>query len=87
MTLNETAKLMLSEDYKERFIAEYWQVRNRVQKLKSMLIKWEDGMLNFTPSCSKELLSHQCDVMIEYRDILEERAKIEGIDLYGINNN
>lgn len=37
MELADTAKMMLSEDYKERFRAEYGQVAIRYQKLKAML--------------------------------------------------
>ena len=40
MELKDTAAMMLSEDYKERFRAEYGQLRLRYQKLKSMLDRW-----------------------------------------------
>ena len=34
MDLKQTTDLMLSQDYKERFIAEYWQTKIRYEKLK-----------------------------------------------------
>ena len=39
--LSDTQHLMCSADYKERFIAEYWQVKLRRDSLHKMLIKWE----------------------------------------------
>ena len=29
MTINDTVQLMTSDDYRKRFIAEYWQTKNR----------------------------------------------------------
>ena len=51
MELKDTAAMMLSEDYKERFRAEYGQLRLRYQKLKSMLDRWDQGMMEFEPTC------------------------------------
>lgn len=67
--------------YQQRFIIEYRQLADRCEKLRNMLDRWNAGTLDFTPSCPYELLSRQLDHMNEYRIILEERAKIEGIDL------
>lgn len=39
MGLKDTIKMMESNDYKERFRAEYWQVRIRLEKLESMIKK------------------------------------------------
>ena len=39
MELNETVKLMRSVDYKERFIAEYWQLKIRTEKLQAFLTR------------------------------------------------
>ena len=41
MTLKDTIKLMESEDYKERFKAEYYQTKIRYNKLHEMIIKYE----------------------------------------------
>lgn len=69
------------EPYQQRFVIEYRQLADRCEKLRNMLDRWNAGTLDFTPSCPYELLSSQLNHMNEYRLILEERAKIEGIDL------
>lgn len=47
--LKDTVDFMCSDDYKERFQAEYRQVEIRRDKLLAMLQKWNIGELNFTP--------------------------------------
>ena len=81
MELVETADMMESPDYKERFKAEYWQTKIRWRKLHRMLVKYEAGTLGFEPSCSLELLKKQAFHMGNYIHILEIRAEIESIDL------
>lgn len=81
MQLNETIELMVSADYKERFKAEYLQLKIRMQGLSAMLEKYKAGILNFTPSCSYDLLHGQFKAMDMYASYLEERAVIEDIDL------
>lgn len=54
--LNKTIKLMERKDYKERFKAEYYQTKIRYTKLHNMLVKYEAGKLDFTPTCSIDLL-------------------------------
>lgn len=81
MKLNETANMMNSEDYKERFKAEYLQLKIRIDGLTDMLIKMENNMLNFTPKCSYDLLNGQLKAMKLYAEYLIERATIEDIDL------
>lgn len=77
----ETKEAMTSEDYKERFKAEYWQLKHRVFGLGVMLSDWDYGQLDFEPTCPKDLLESQLKVMESYKTILEERAILEGIDL------
>lgn len=79
--LKETVDLMLSPDYKERFKAEYYQLRIRYLKLKNLLAKWNNNELDFEPSCPKGLLMWQLHDMELYLYHLGERAKIEGIEL------
>lgn len=79
--LAETIELMQSEDFKERFKAEYWQTKIRHSKLSEMLMKYEAGTLDFEPKCPNTLLVWQRDVMKRYLFVLEERARFEGIDL------
>lgn len=81
MELRKTIVLMNSNDYKERFIAEYLQTKIRYNKLDDMTVKYEAGTLNFTPTCSLELLKEQKKHMGNYIRCLKIRAEIEGIDL------
>lgn len=79
--LAATAEGMVSPDYKERFIAEFVQVKNRYHGLKTMIDKWDEGSLTFTPTCPRETYNFQLRAMKDYMDILIVRAKIEGIEL------
>ena len=81
MELKDTVKMMQSDDYKERFKAEYYQLKIRHQKLDERLRKWAEGKLPFTSVCSKGLLSEQLVYMEWYLRTLERRAKIEDIEL------
>lgn len=81
MQLNDTVGMMNSADYKERFRAEYIQLKIRMNGLSNMLKKYKEGTLNFIPSCSYDLLNGQFKSMDMYASYLEERATIEGIDL------
>ena len=81
MQLKDTIEMMTSEDFKERFKAEYYQLLFRLNALTSMLYKWKNNTLDFEPKCSKEILEQQVIFMQAYIDILRLRAKIEGIDL------
>ena len=81
MKLNETCELMVSNDYKDRFRAEYYQLDNRIEGLHKMLIKYQDGTLKFSPVCSYDLLNSQLKIMELYRGILEERAVKEEVEL------
>jgi hypothetical protein len=79
MELKDTIELMTSSDYKDRFIAEYQQLKIRVDKLSIMLDKYSEGSLNFTPKCSYDLLLDQYLAMLNYQECLEQRAKEEEI--------
>ena len=68
-------------DWKERFVQEYKELKERYNKLHRMLIKYEAGTLDFTPNCSLELLKEQKRYMGEYLRVLEIRSEIENIDL------
>lgn len=81
MELKDTITLMQSADFKERFKAEYFQLKIRRSGLKNMLDKWKNGTLDFEPMGPFHLLRKQLLVMDEYLEVLEERAKIEGVDL------
>ena len=81
MELKDTLELMNSSDYKDRFKAEYWQAKIRYDKLDDMTVKYEANTLNFTPTCSLELLKEQKKYLGNYINTLKIRAEIEGIKL------
>lgn len=81
LTLERTAELMLSGDYRERMAAEWVQVKIRLSRLQSMLDDYREGKLNFEPTCPITLLREQALVMQEYVDILEKRIELEGISI------
>ena len=81
MELIDTVDLMTSNDYKDRFMAEYYQVKIRYQKLKSILDKYEEGTLDFEPNCSISLLMIQRDIMEDYLNVLQDRAIVENIEI------
>lgn len=79
ITLKDTVELMLSDDYKDRFKAEYFQTKLRYEKLHRMIVKLEADKLGFDRSIIT--LREQALHMGEYLHVLEIRAEIEGIDL------
>ena len=81
MKLNETVEMMNSDDFKERFRAEYYQLKIRLNGLAQMLLKYERNELGFKPKCSFDLLNGQLRIMELYLEYLEERAEIENIEL------
>lgn len=79
--LPATAILMNSADYRDRFKAEYNQLVIRYKGLKCMLEKWDNGTLEFKPTCPRSTYNMQIDAMVNYIAILEARAVMEGIEL------
>lgn len=67
--------------HQKRFVEEYRQLTQRLSKLDKMLNRYAAGTLGFEPDCPIRLLQEQRRVMSEYVDIMEARAKFEGIDL------
>lgn len=81
MQLKETINLMQSDDYKDRFKAEYWQTKIRYDKLHKMIVRYEAGTLDFTPDCGIHILKDQAGAMGNYLYALEVRAEFEHINL------
>lgn len=79
--LIDTVEFMLSNDYKERFISEYYQTEIRYNKLHEMIVRYEANTLDFEPKCSIDILKKQASYMGNYLYMLEVRAEIEGIEL------
>lgn len=57
--LANTCEGMVSPDYKDRFKAEYLQLKNRLNGLKRMLNDWDNGKLTFTPTCPRTIYNDQ----------------------------
>lgn len=83
MELRDTVEMMNSADYKERFKAEYYQTAIRYGKLKAMVDKYNNGTLEFKPTCPMSIYDIQLRTMRDYLTILEARAAIEGVGLDG----
>lgn len=81
MNLNETVDMMNSNDYKDRFRAEYYQLKIRFDKLNNMLVKHDAKTLGFVPDCPIAVLKAQLSVMHQYLYVLQVRAEIEDIEL------
>lgn len=79
--LQETVYAMTSDDYKQRFIAEYTQVVIRANKLVDVINRYFNETLEFKPECGICLIVEQYMVMKHYIEILQKRAEIENIDL------
>jgi hypothetical protein len=79
--LKDTVDGMLSSDYKERFKAEYYQLKIRFDKLYSMVRKWDERRLDFAPTCPREIYDDQLKYMYNYLKVLKNRAEIENIEL------
>ena len=67
---------MNSEDYKERFIAEYKQLVIRYKGLRNMLEKWDKDELNFKPTCPRSTYYMQIRAMEDYIAVLEALSLI-----------
>lgn len=88
-----TVDLMCSDDYKNRFRAEYYQTKIRYERLKRFNTEIEAARYGrHNPfgeleckmpkhDCPDDLLLEQQRVMGNYLHLLELRAEIEGIEL------
>lgn len=83
MELKDTAAMMASEDYRERFKAECLQLEIRTGRLLAFIRKCEDAKIEGRPEpehdCPLALLRAQFDAMAEYLGILRKRSRIEGV--------
>lgn len=79
--LRDTIDLMSSDDYKERFVAEYLQTKIRYNNLHKIIVKYDAGTLNFELKTPILILKNQKSFMGQYLNQLEIRAEIEGITL------
>jgi hypothetical protein len=90
LSLDDTIELMQSDDYRDRFKAEYLQAELRYTRLKKFNTKIEAARITEHTTKEVDMPKHDCPdyllkdqerAMCEYLRILEVRAVIEGIDL------
>lgn len=81
MELEDTTKMMNNEYYKERLREEYYQLKVRTDNLTTMLNKYYNKTLEFTPASDIEVFERQHSAMKKYLFYLYMRAKDEGIEL------
>ena len=62
MDMKKITKMMQSEDYKERFKAEYWQLKDRYEKLKAFNTKIEAAQASIRP---REFWEEKPEITIE----------------------
>lgn len=86
MTLTQTVSKMLSDDYEDRFIAEYYQTKIRYNKLRHLITQIAAGTAEVTSKCPLHVLKAQLDDMDQYLADLEVRAEVEDIDLQAAGN-
>lgn len=79
--LMDTAIGMCHSDYKERFKAEFNQLKIRHDRLVEICKSWDAGTLKFTPTCPREIYDEQLKAMEAYLEVLKKRAEIEAVDL------
>ena len=87
MELKDTVKGMTSEDYRERFVAEYQQLKIRYGKLRKYCNSIQSAQLSGDTEkepphdCPLQLLQRQLRVMGQYLHVLELRADIEEVEI------
>ena len=82
--LKDTVALMESDNYQERFIAEYWQTKIRYERLKkynNAIEAHKDTEAEPPHTCPLEVLRAQEKAMARYLGILEKRVAIEQIPI------
>lgn len=79
--LKDTIELMTSSDWKDRFIAEYLQLKIRYEKLHKMIIKRDLGKCDFNTPVSLVSWKTQNYHMGLYLNELEKQAVMHGIEL------
>lgn len=76
--LKDTISLMTSDDYKDRLLAEYWQLKIRHQKLQVAIAR-KSQRLDRNTKTPIDVLQAQSHVMERYLNLLRLRAREEDI--------
>lgn len=89
--LSQTCEMMCSKDYRERFKAEFYQLKIRTEKLENFLAKinsqyhYANDIIEenkIKHDCDEYILAEQLENMKRYIFILKQRAVIENIDIF-----
>lgn len=80
--LKDTINFMISDDYKDRLLAEYWQLKIRHQKLQVAIAR-KSQRLDRDTKTPIDALQVQLHVMERYLNLLKLRAREEGIIIGG----
>lgn len=81
MKLDDTVEFMLSNKYKERLAAEYWQLKYRYEKLKKAVDEHKSGVNTSKLTCIIGFYEQQLECMMKYLEILELRALVDDVTL------
>ena len=81
MELKDTVDLMTSADWKDRFVAEYLQVKIRYDKLLKLIIRRDAGKCDFDTPIPLESWKTQLHHMFLYLCELEKQAILHDIEL------
>jgi hypothetical protein len=81
MELKDTVELMNSNNWKDRFLAEYLQTKIRFEKLHKMVVKMILGKCEFDTLVPLDVWREQLRFMGLYLYELENRAAIYKIEL------
>lgn len=76
--LKETVALMLSKDEPDRLLAEYYQLERRMDDLVKIGF---DGTGEKMSNDDEHLIATQYYIMNQYKNVLELRMKIKGIEV------
>ena len=79
MTFEDPIPLMLSDDYRDRLKAEYFQLKIRIEKLSRFMKRAKEGKVKLPYPWT--MLDGQLKYMRSYRNVLKARIDIEGINL------
>ena len=81
MELKDTIELMISADWKDRFIAEYCQTKIRYEKLNKLIALREAGKHGFDTPIPLKSWMRQASAMSSYINELAYQAALHGIEL------
>ena len=79
--LKDTTVWMNSEDWRDRFVAEYLQTKIRYEKLHKLIVKREVGKHGFLTPIPLESWKDQAKYLGLYLHELEKQAEIHNIEL------